>query len=84
MLFKMYQTNTEHSGVTFTMNPMRRTNLHSNIEVFMLSTLCTNFQDFAHFALQFSPISCAFDICFANIFLKSLTDIFFLLPSFFA
>jgi len=31
---------------------MRRTNLDSNVEVVMLLTLCTNFQVFAHFALQ--------------------------------
>jgi len=51
MLIIMYQTNTEHPAVTFTMNPMRRTNLHSNVEVFMLLTFCTNFQVFAHFAV---------------------------------
>jgi len=56
----MYQTNTEHPAVTFTMNPLRRTNLHSNVKVFMLLTLCTNFQDFAHFALQFSPMKLYF------------------------
>jgi len=54
MLIIMYQTNTEHPAVTFTMNPISRINLHSNVEVFMLLTLCTNFQVFAHFALQFS------------------------------
>jgi len=36
MLIIMYQTNTEHPAVIFTMNPMRRTNLHSNVEFFML------------------------------------------------
>ena len=56
MLIIMYQTNTEHPAVTFAMNPMRRTILHSNVEVFMLLTLCTNFQVFARFALQFSPM----------------------------
>jgi len=56
MLTIMYQTNTEHPAVTFTMNPMHRTNLNSNVEVFMLVTLCTNFQVFAHFALQSSPM----------------------------
>jgi len=46
MLIIMYQTNTEHPGVTFTINPMRRTNLHSNVEVVMsnlvhhLSSFC--------------------------------------------
>ena len=60
MLIVMYQTNTEHSEVTFTMNPMPRTNLHSNVEVFMLLTLCTNFHVFAHFALQFSPMKSYF------------------------
>jgi len=60
MLIIMYQTNTEHPAVTFTMNPMRRTNLHSNVEVFMLLTLCTNFQVFAHFTLQFSPMKLCF------------------------
>jgi len=43
MLIIMYQTNTEHTAVTFTVNPMRRINLHSNVEVFMLLTLFTNF-----------------------------------------
>jgi len=60
MLIIMYQTNTEHPAVTFTMNPMRRINLHSNVEVFMLLMLCTNFQAFAHFALQFSPMKLYF------------------------
>jgi len=40
----------------FTMNPMRRTNLHSNVEVSMPLTLCTNFQVFPHFVLQSSPM----------------------------
>jgi len=31
MLIIMYQTNTEHPAVTFTMNPMRKTNLLSNV-----------------------------------------------------
>jgi len=41
---------------------MRRANLHSNVEVqvVMLLTLCTNFQVFAHFALQSSPIKLYF------------------------
>jgi len=63
-------------------NPMHRTNLHSNIEVVMLLTLCTNFQVFAHIALQSSPMKLYF-WCLANIFLKSLTNIFCLFPSFF-
>jgi len=42
------------------MNPMRRTNSHSNVEVVMLLTLCTNFQVFAHFALQFLPMKLCF------------------------
>ena len=61
---------------------MRRTNLHSNVEVVMLLMLCTNFQVFAHFALQSSPMKLYF-WCLANVFLKSLTNIFCLLPSFF-
>jgi len=44
----------EHQA--FTMNPIRRTNLLSNVKVVMLLTLCTNFQVFAHFALQSSPM----------------------------
>jgi len=60
MLIIMYQTNTEHPAVTFTMNPMRRTNLHSNVEVAMLLTLCTNLQVFAHFVLQISPMKLYF------------------------
>jgi len=35
---------------------MRITNSHSNVEVVMLLTLCANFQVFAHFALQSSPM----------------------------
>jgi len=35
----------------FTMNPIRRTNLHSNVELVTLLTLCTNFQVFARFAI---------------------------------
>jgi len=50
----------------------------------MLLTLCTNFQVFEHFALQSSPMKLYFwDICLANIFLKSLTSILCLLPSLF-
>jgi len=64
------------------MNLMRRTNLHSNVEVVMLLTVYTNFQVFAHFALQFSPMKMYF-WCLANISLKLLTNIFCLLPSFF-
>jgi len=60
MSITMYQTNTKHPAVTFTMDPMRRTNLHSNVVVFMLLTLCTNFQVYGHFALQFSPMKFCF------------------------
>jgi len=35
---------------------MRKTNLHSNVEVVTLLTLCTNVPVFAHFALQSSPM----------------------------
>jgi len=42
------------------MNPMRRTNLHSNVEVVMLLTLCTNFQVIAYFALQSSSMKLYF------------------------
>jgi len=42
------------------MNPMRRTNFLSNVEVVMLLTLCTNFQVFAPFALQFLPMKLYF------------------------
>jgi len=42
------------------MNPMRRTNIHSNVEVVMLLTLCTNFLVFAHFVLQSSPMKLSF------------------------
>jgi len=38
------------------MNPMCRKNLHSNVKVFMLLTLCTNFLVFAHFVLQSPPM----------------------------
>jgi len=38
------------------MNRMRRTNLHSNVEVVMLLTLWMNFLVFAHFVLQSSPM----------------------------
>jgi len=60
MLIIMYQTNTEHPAIAFTMNPMRRTNLHSDVEVVMLLTLCTKFQAFAHFALLFLPMKLCF------------------------
>jgi len=79
MLIIMYQTFTEQLAVTFTMNPMRRTNLHSNVEVFMLLTFCTNFQVFVHMAVFADEVN-----CLANIFLKSLTNIFCLFPFFFA
>jgi len=42
------------------MNPMRRTNLYSNVEVVMLLTLCTNILVFAHFVLQSSPMKSYF------------------------
>jgi len=42
------------------MNLMRRTNLHSNVEVVMLLMLCTNFLVFAHFVLQSSPMKLYF------------------------
>jgi len=42
------------------MNPMHRTNLHSYVEVMILLTLCTNFQVFAHFDLQSSPMKLYF------------------------
>jgi len=42
------------------MNPMRRTNLHSNVEVVMLSTLCTIVLIFARFVLQSSPMKLYF------------------------
>jgi len=82
MLIVVYQTNTGHRTSSLSVNPMRRTNLHSNVEVVMHSTLCTNFKVFAHFALKSSPRKCYF-WCLANIFLKSLTNIFCFLPSFF-
>jgi len=65
------------------MNPMCRKYLHSNVEVVMLSTMCTNFQVFAHLLCNLPRWSCTSDICLANIFLKSLTNIFCLLPFFF-
>jgi len=34
---------------------MLRKNVQSNVELVMLLTLCSNFQVFAHFALQSSP-----------------------------
>ena len=42
------------------MNPMRKTSLHSNDDVVTLLTLCTNFQVFARFALQSSPMKLCF------------------------
>jgi len=77
MLITMYQTNTEHPAVTFAINAKSRTNLHSNVEIFMLLTLCTDFQDLSTLLCNFRRGSCTFDICLANIFLKSLTNIFF-------
>jgi len=50
------------------MNPMRRTNVHSNVEVVMLLTLCTKFQVFSHFVLQSSLMKLDF-ILFAPLFL---------------
>jgi len=60
MLIIVYQTNTGHRAEAFTMNPMRRTNLHSNVEVVMLLRLCTNFQVLSHFVLQSSPMKLYF------------------------
>jgi len=53
------------------MNPMRRTNLLSNVELVTLLTCCTNFQVFAHFALQFSPMK----LHFWYLFCKHFTEI---------
>ena len=39
MLIIMYETNTEYPEVTFIMNPMRITNLHSNVEVYVVHQL---------------------------------------------
>jgi len=58
------------------MNPIRRTNLHSNVEDVTLSTLRTLLYNLRWW-------SCAFDICLANIFLKSFTNVFCLILSFF-
>jgi len=44
MFIVMYQTNTRHEHQAFTMNPIRRTNLLSNVEVVTLLTFCTNFE----------------------------------------
>jgi len=55
------------------MNPMRRTNLHSNVEVVVLLTLCTNFLIFAHFVLRSSPMNCTCDICLRDKALKTGT-----------
>jgi len=84
MLIIMNKTNTEHPAVAFTMTPMRRTNLHSNVEVFMLLTLCTNFKVFAHFALQFSPMKLYFLYLSCKCFPEITHQYIFLLPSFFA
>jgi len=45
MLITVYQTSTGYRavGLAFIMNPRRRTNLLSNVEIVMLLTLCTNF-----------------------------------------
>jgi len=50
---------------------MRKTNLHSNVEVVMLLTLCTNFQVFAHFALQSSTMK----LCFGYLSCKHFHEI---------
>jgi len=84
MLIITYQTNTEHPVVIFTMNPMRRTNLHSNV------WSCHAFN-----VLHQLPSFCA--LCFAIIadefvllifvlqtFSWNHSPIYFLLPSFFA
>jgi len=42
----VYHTNSGHPA---SMNPIRRTNLLSNIDVVTLSKFCTNFKVFAHF-----------------------------------
>jgi len=69
------------------MNPMRRTNSHSNVEVVMLLTLCTNFQVFAHFASQSSPMKLYFWYLsckhFPEIIQQYILFIFCSLPSFF-
>ena len=60
MLFSVYQTNTGHGAVGLYNESNAQKNLYSNVEVVMLLTLCTNFQVFAHFALQSSPMKLYF------------------------
>jgi len=50
----------QHSIKPLPMNPIRRTTLLSNVEVVTRLTLCTNYQVFAHFALQSSPMKLYF------------------------
>jgi len=80
ILIIMYQTNTELPAVTFTMNPMSRTNYNSNVEVVMLITLCTIFQVFAHFALQSSPVKLYFWYLSCKHFPEITHQYIFLLP----
>jgi len=67
----------------FTMHRIGRTNLLSNVDVVTLSKFCTNFQVFAHFALQSSLMM----LYFSYVFCKNIPEIthqyFCLLPSFF-
>jgi len=60
MLITVYQTNTGHRVVSLYNESNAQNKLHSNVEVVMLLTLCTNFQVFAHFVLQFAPMKLYF------------------------
>ena len=99
MLIVVYQTNTGHRAsslynesnaqnkFTFKCWSCHAFNVVHQLSSFFRTLLCNfrctpAFEFFAHFALQFSPMKLYF-WCLANIFLKSLTNIFCLLPSFF-
>ena len=56
---------------------MRRTILHSNVEVVMILTLCSNFQVFAHFALQSSLMKLYFLIFVLQTFSWNHSSIYF-------
>jgi len=60
MLITVYQTNTGHRAVSLYNESNAQTNFHSNVEVVMLLTLCTNFLVFAHFVLLSSPMKLYF------------------------
>jgi len=83
MFIVMYQPILDFQHQAFAMNTIRRTNLLSNVEVVTLSTFCTNFPVFVHFALQSSRMKLYFWYLSCTHFPEMTHQYIFLLSPFF-